>query len=307
MSALSPAREIAPFNVVRDFEAALCEYTGAPYAVTVTSCTAALTLACAWSLRSVRKWLGPDHFQYVYPSLPDEIAGPGPVCVEIPKRTYVGVPYAIREAGGRPTFRDENWRGFYQLKPLPVWDCARLFTANMCDQLSGGMYCVSFHWTKTLGIQQGGAILHDDPKPMRGCGARASTVEPEGVPPAEGHVPASPRVALLHEPGDGGRRPRAAAHAAEAQRAAAQRRLPGPFAARGLPMNRTTTTRADARREEEATHGAEARIRPVNIQHGHTDDPRARPVSRRMPITSSASPQQVEAFIAGHARFDRRS
>jgi hypothetical protein len=44
--------------------------------------------------------------------------------VEIPKRTYVGVPYAIIEAGGRPTFRDENWIGFYQLKPLPVWDCA---------------------------------------------------------------------------------------------------------------------------------------------------------------------------------------
>jgi hypothetical protein len=31
--------------------------------------------------------------------------------IEIPKRTYVGVPYAIREAGGRPTFRDEEWIG----------------------------------------------------------------------------------------------------------------------------------------------------------------------------------------------------
>jgi dTDP-4-amino-4,6-dideoxygalactose transaminase len=26
------------------------------------------------------------------------------------------------------------------------------------------MVCVSFHWSKTLGIQQGGAILHDDPE-----------------------------------------------------------------------------------------------------------------------------------------------
>ena len=33
------------FQVVRDFEAALCEYTGAPYAVAVNSCTMALLLA----------------------------------------------------------------------------------------------------------------------------------------------------------------------------------------------------------------------------------------------------------------------
>ena len=27
----------------------------------------------------------------------------------------------------------------------------------------GQFQCVSFHWNKILGIQQGGAILHDDP------------------------------------------------------------------------------------------------------------------------------------------------
>lgn len=36
-----------PFQVVKDFERALCEYTGAPYAVTTTSCTMALLLAVA--------------------------------------------------------------------------------------------------------------------------------------------------------------------------------------------------------------------------------------------------------------------
>jgi dTDP-4-amino-4,6-dideoxygalactose transaminase len=68
---------------------------------------------------------------------------------------------SICHAGGRPTFRDEEWSGSYQLKPLPVWDSARRFTSGMYR--AGQFQCVSFHWTKILGIQQGGAILHDDP------------------------------------------------------------------------------------------------------------------------------------------------
>lgn len=39
------------FKVVRDFEQALCDYTGAKYAVSTTSCTMALLLACKWHLR----------------------------------------------------------------------------------------------------------------------------------------------------------------------------------------------------------------------------------------------------------------
>ena len=145
-----------PFDVVRDFEAALCDYTGAPYAVTTTSCTAALMLAVAWHLRDrpmqeLHDLSYDDDMLVRVPERPD---------IEIPKRTYVGVPMSIIHAGGRPTFRDEEWIGSYRLKPLPVWDCARIFTSGMWDR-PGGMACVSFHWSKTLGIQQGGAILHD--------------------------------------------------------------------------------------------------------------------------------------------------
>jgi dTDP-4-amino-4,6-dideoxygalactose transaminase len=120
------------FQVVKDFEKAICEYTGAPYCVTTNSCTAALLLAC--------KYLNVSE-------------------VSIPKFTYVGVPMSIVHAGGTVKFRDENWSGTYQLKPYPIWDSARRFTSNM---YKGGYECVSFHWSKILGIQQGGAILHDD-------------------------------------------------------------------------------------------------------------------------------------------------
>lgn len=158
---------VNPFQVVRDFEAALCDYTGAKYAVTTNSCTMALLLAVKWHLRD---W----HAKKIIPASPDEMASGSltvddvhvahrdRVRVEIPKRTYVSVPQSIIHAGGLPVFRDENWLGMYCLEPLPVWDSARYFTSSMF--CSGTMQCVSFHASKTLGLEQGGAILHDDPE-----------------------------------------------------------------------------------------------------------------------------------------------
>lgn len=141
-----------PFDVVRQFESALCKYTGAPYCVTTTSCTSALMLAVAWHLRQQR-WLAmeADMLVHFLGSLP----------VKIPKRTYVGVAHAILNAGGRPTYREEEWRGEYQLKPLPVVDSARWLRSGMYR--AGQMMCLSFHHTKHLGLAaHGGAILHDN-------------------------------------------------------------------------------------------------------------------------------------------------
>lgn len=160
-----------PYNIVKDFEKALCEYTGAKYAVTTTSCTMALLLAVAWHLSQK----DPDHQKFWWHmrhiKSQRDLYLP---TVEIPKRTYISVPMSIIHAGGHPVFRDENWQGAYQLKPLPVWDCARRFTSGMFNNITaseivlreygvfGKMQCVSFHWTKILAIGQGGAILHDN-------------------------------------------------------------------------------------------------------------------------------------------------
>lgn len=159
---------MTPHQVTKDFEAALCEYTGAPFAVAVNSCTMALLLAVAWHLRNA----GTQGMASLQLDGPTDKRRPE---VEIPRRTYVSVPMSIIHAGGRPTFRDEDWKGLYQLKPLPVWDSARWFTSGMYAsnapdhtpskwRLIGSMLCVSFHASKTLGIEQGGAILHDDPE-----------------------------------------------------------------------------------------------------------------------------------------------
>ena len=127
---------IDAYAVTRQFERELCAYTGAKYAVAVNSCTAAIELACMWNGNRVSS-----------------------VIVEIPAKTYPSVPMAIIRADSWVHFRDEDWRGAYQLKPLPVWDCARRFTSGM--YIPGQFQCVSFSSSKILGIEQGGAILHD--------------------------------------------------------------------------------------------------------------------------------------------------
>lgn len=152
-----------PHQVTRDFEAALCAYTGAPYAVAVNSCTAALLLAMAWHVQR-----DPANREYHDGDANGGFGGfvrERPV-VEIPRRTYVSVPQSIIHAGGRVTWRDEEWQGAYQLRPYPVWDSARWFTSGLYSTIAEStpspFVCVSFHWSKTLGIQQGGAILHGD-------------------------------------------------------------------------------------------------------------------------------------------------
>lgn len=138
-----------PHQVTVNFERALSEYTGAPYVVAVNSCTMAILLAMKWHLLEHHKdvmqhWINYDN------------------SVSIPRRTYVSVPMSVTHAGGRPTFRDEEWIGEYQLQPWPVWDSARRFTSGMYRH--GQMQCVSFHASKILGLEQGGAILHDSPE-----------------------------------------------------------------------------------------------------------------------------------------------
>ena len=124
---------MSPYQVTKQLEEMLCAYTGAKYAVCVNSASAALLLSLLWCKA---------------------------VEVEIPKRTYVSVPNQIKLAGAKVQWRDEVWIGEYQLKPLPVWDSARRFTSDMYR--AGQFQCVSFSTSKILGIEQGGAILHDN-------------------------------------------------------------------------------------------------------------------------------------------------
>lgn len=123
------------YKVVKDFERALCDYTGAPYCVTVNSCSMALFLCC--KLLKVQE-------------------------VIIPRFTYPSVAAGIVNAGGWCKFEDSNWQtlGWYKLKPTNIIDSAKYLAKLM--YIKNTYTCLSFHAKKTIPIGQGGAILLDN-------------------------------------------------------------------------------------------------------------------------------------------------
>lgn len=115
------------------FEEEISDYTGAPFAISVDSCTNALFLCCK------------------YLNVSD---------VTIPKKTYLSVPQSIIHAGGKIIFEDIEWKGIYQLKPYPIYDSAKRLTSNM--YIPNTFMCLSFHIKKHLKIGKGGMILTDN-------------------------------------------------------------------------------------------------------------------------------------------------
>ena len=124
-----------PFQIVKDFEEAVAEYAGCKHAVAVDCCTNALFLCC--------KYLKVEK-------------------VSIPKETYMSVPCSIIHSGGSVEFRDEKWKGLYQLKPYPIYDAAAMFSRNM--YVYDSLFCISFSSNKNINIGKGGMILTNDSK-----------------------------------------------------------------------------------------------------------------------------------------------
>ena len=127
------------FDVVKQFEQKVSEYTGAPYAIAMDCCSNALFLCC------------------YYLKINE---------VTIPANTYVSVPCSVIHAGGRVKFKpyNETWKGIYYLEPYPIVDAAKRFTKDM--YIPGTYMCLSFHGKKILNIGRGGMILTDDKKAM---------------------------------------------------------------------------------------------------------------------------------------------
>lgn len=126
-----------PYDVVAALEEVVAEYGGSKFAVAVDSCTNAILLAL--------------EYRKLYGKISE---------VEIPKRTYVGVAYAIKNAGLRCKFRSEHWEGIYEMRGSGIIDSARRFKRGM--YIKDSLYCLSAHWGKHLKIGRGGFILTDD-------------------------------------------------------------------------------------------------------------------------------------------------
>ena len=121
------------FEKISEFESALAEFTGAPYAVMTDCCTHAIEL-CLRVDRVKR--------------------------CSIPAHTYLSVPMTLHKLDIAFDYNDIDWLGEYQLTGTRVWDSARLLKQDMYRP--GMLQCLSFGYDKPLAIGRGGAILTDD-------------------------------------------------------------------------------------------------------------------------------------------------
>jgi dTDP-4-amino-4,6-dideoxygalactose transaminase len=116
-----------------DFEAALAEYTGAPYVVVTDGCTHAMELCFRYELE---------------------------YSCELPAFTYISVLQMLKQLGVGYTLRTEYWTGEYNFKGTRIWDSARRLERNMYRP--GQLQCLSFGFDKPLPLGKGGAILLDN-------------------------------------------------------------------------------------------------------------------------------------------------
>jgi|TARA_Y100000361_G_scaffold109482_1_gene99413 dTDP-4-amino-4,6-dideoxygalactose transaminase len=126
------------YKITEEFEQALAEYTGAPYAITVDNASNALFLAMKY----------------------EKVEGK---IITIPNRTYPSVPCEIIHAGAKVKFKKVKGKGIkgaYQLKPFNIYDSALRFTADM--YIPNSHMCISFTGPyKTFKLSKGGCILTD--------------------------------------------------------------------------------------------------------------------------------------------------
>jgi dTDP-4-amino-4,6-dideoxygalactose transaminase len=122
------------FKTLFDFEQALAEYTGAPYAVVTDGCTHAIELCFRL-----------DRVTYT----------------EFTAFTYLSIPQLMNKLGVKYELQTDYWyfRGEYQFGYTNIWDSARVLKPGMYRP--GMKQCLSFGHGKPLELGKCGAILLD--------------------------------------------------------------------------------------------------------------------------------------------------
>ena len=121
------------FKAVNDFENQIAEWFGSPYAVSVDCCTHGIELC-------LRRIEAPY--------------------IEVPKRTYLSVPFLADKLGIDLKWKDEEWEDYYKIGGTNIYDAAVLWKEN--SYIPGTFMCLSFQFQKHLSLGRGGMILTDD-------------------------------------------------------------------------------------------------------------------------------------------------
>ena len=123
------------FNTVTEFEEKIAEFFGSQYAVAVDSCTHGIELCLRYT--NEKK-------------------------INVPKRTYLSVPFLAEKLGIEREWRDENWEDYYTVNYglKKIIDAAVLWKKN--SYVPNTYMCISFQYQKHLSLGRGGIILLDN-------------------------------------------------------------------------------------------------------------------------------------------------
>lgn len=120
------------FNAVLEFESALAEWWGAPYAVATDCCTHAMELC----LRQANyEW------------------------IDIPTHTYISVPLLAAKLGITLRWQPLEWKHYYYIGGTNIIDSAVYWKQG--GYIPNTLQCLSFQFRKPLSLGRGGAILCD--------------------------------------------------------------------------------------------------------------------------------------------------
>jgi dTDP-4-amino-4,6-dideoxygalactose transaminase len=123
------------FNVVTKFESEISNFFGSSYAVAVDSCTHGIELCLRYTKETK---------------------------INVPKRTYLSVPFLAEKMGLEREWRDEEWEDYYTLNYYNkrIIDAAVLWKKD--SYLPNTFMCISFQYQKHLSLGRGGVILLDN-------------------------------------------------------------------------------------------------------------------------------------------------
>ena len=121
------------FKVVSDFENEIAHWFGASYGVAVDCCTHGIELC----LRHM------------------DIQS-----LEVPKRTYLSIPFLAKKLNIPLYWRDEEWKDYYKIGGTNIYDAAVLWRED--SYLPGTFMVLSFQFQKHLSLGRGGMILTDN-------------------------------------------------------------------------------------------------------------------------------------------------
>lgn len=120
------------FEIIEKFETEVAKFYGAPYAVAFDSCTHGIEV--------VLRYLGVEKIQ-------------------VPKRTYLSIPFLANKLNIELEWKEEEWQDFYYLADNVI-DAAVLWKEN--SYIPGTFMGISFQYQKHLSLGRGGIILLDN-------------------------------------------------------------------------------------------------------------------------------------------------